>query len=173
MLFHSPASVNAVELPGTAKLVPPETIVMVNIDNFSQLRAQFEKTCLYKLYKDPAMVPFVNDVKAKWEAKKQKSENELLRIIAEANVWPKGRAAVALVLDERAKDANEPPVLFITQWGENIDKVKEAVGKIVEKAVEKGARRQTEDYRGVTTTRITQEPSKALSYCFIDDCLIG
>jgi hypothetical protein len=173
MLLSSPASVSAVELPGTAKLVPPETIVMVNIDNFSQLRTQFEKTSLYKLYKDPAMKAFVDDVKAKWQEKKQKSENELLRIIADANVWPKGRAAVALVLDERAKDANEPPVLLITQWGENIDKVKEAVGKIVEKAVEKGARRETEDYRGVTTTRITQEPSKALSYCFIDDCLIG
>jgi hypothetical protein len=173
MLLSSPAWVSAVELPGTAKLVPPETIVMVNIDNFSQLRAQFEKTSLYKLYKDPAMKAFVDDVKAKWQEKKQKSENELLRIIADANVWPQGRAAVALVLDERAKDANEPPVLFITQWGENIDKVKDAVSKIVEKAVEKGARREAEDYRGVNTIRITQEPSKGLSYCFIDDCLIG
>lgn len=173
VLFHSPASAVAVELPGAAKLVPPETVVMVNIDNFNQLRTQFEKTPLYKLYKDPVMKPFVDDVKAKWQETKQKSENEMLRIIADANVWPKGRAALALVLDERAKDANEPPVVFITQWGENIDKVKDAVNKIVEKAVEKGARRETEDYRGVTTIRITQEPSKGLSYCFIDDCLIG
>lgn len=172
-LFFSPVSAIAAELPKTAKLVPPETIVMVNIDNFSQLKAQFEKTCLYKLYTDPAMKPFVDDVMAKWQQMKQKSENELLRIIADANVWPKGRAAVALVLDERTKDANEPPVLFITQWGENIDKVKDAVSKIVEKAVEKGARREAEDYRGVNTIRITQEPSQGLSYCFIDDCLIG
>jgi len=172
-LSFLPVSLSAAELPKTAKLVPPETIVMVNIDNFSQLRTQFEKTCLYKLYTDPAMKPFVDDVKAKWQEMKQKSENELFRIIADANVWPKGRAAIALVLDERAKDANEPPVVFITQWGDNIDKVKDAVNKIVEKAVEKGARREAEDYRGVNTIRITQEPSKGLSYCFIDDCLIG
>ena len=173
VLLFAPASLSAAELPKSAKLVPPETIVMVNIDNFSQLRTQFEKTPLYKLYKDPAMKPFVDDVKAKWQEMKQKSENEMLRIIADANVWPKGRAAIALVLDERAKDANEPPVVLITQWGENIDKVKDAVNKIVEKAVEKGARREAEDYRGVNTIRITQGPSKGLSYCFIDDCLIG
>jgi len=64
-LSFLPVSLSAAELPKTAKLVPPETIVMVNIDNFSQLRTQFEKTCLYKLYTDPAMKPFVDDVKAK------------------------------------------------------------------------------------------------------------
>ncbi len=172
-LLLPPASASAQALPKTAKLVPPETIVLIDLDSFSALRTQFEKTSLYKFYKDPAMKPFVDSVKAKWEQLRQSSENELARIIAEANVLPEGRAALALVLDERAKDANEPPVLFITQWGANVGKVKEAVGKIVDKAVEKGARQETEEYRGVTTTRVTLESSKDLSYCFIDDCLMG
>lgn len=172
-LSFVPARLGAAELPKAAKLVPPQTIVMVNIDNFSQLKTQFEKTPLYKLYTDPAMKPFVDNVKAQWQEMKKDSENELLRIIADANVWPRGRVAVALVLDERVEDANDPPVVFISQWGENVEKVKEAVNKIVAKAVEKGARRETEDYRGVTTVRVTQEDSKGLSYCFIDDSLIG
>jgi hypothetical protein len=45
--------------------------------------------------------------------------------------------------------------------------------RIVRKAVEDGARRQTEDYRGVEIITIEKKPPKALSYCFIDDCLIG
>jgi len=167
----TPASARAQALPGTAKLVPPETIVLVDIDNFSQLRTQFEKTVLYKLYKDPAMKPFVDDFKAKWQQKKGESENELIKIVTEANVLPAGRVAVALVLDERAKDANTPPLVFITQWGQNIDKVKEAVGKLVEKTVEKGARRDSEEYRGATITTITHQPSDVLCFCFMDDLL--
>ena len=171
--LFSPVSLRAAELPNTAKLVPPETIVLVDIDNFSQLKAQFEKTVLYKFYKDPAMKPFFDDLKAKWQKKKDEAGNELFKIATEANVLPAGRLAVALVLDEKAKDSNTPPVVFVSQWGQNIDKVKEAVGKLVEKSVEKGARRESEEYRGVTITTITQQPSKGLCFCFMDDVLAG
>ena len=171
MFLSTPGSAHAQALPSTAKLVPPETIVLLDIDNFSQLKTQFEKTVLYRFYKDPAMKPFIDDVKAKWQDKKDESENELIKIVAEANVLPTGRVAVALVLDERAKDANTPPAVFITQWGQNIGKVKEAVGKMVEKTVEKGARRDSEEYRGVTITTITPQPSKTLCFCFMDDLL--
>jgi hypothetical protein len=148
-------------------------MLLVDIDDFSRLRTQFEKTSVYKLYKDPAMAAFVDDFKAKWRDKVQESDNELVRIIADADVLPQGRAAVALVLDEQIQDTNEPPVLFISEWGENTGKVKETVDKIVNRAVEEGAHRKAEEYRGVTITVITAKSSATLSYCFIDDCLIG
>ncbi|MGD8501461.1 MAG: DUF3352 domain-containing protein [Phycisphaerales bacterium] len=173
VLLCSPVSICAGALPKTAKLIPPETILLVDIDNFSRLRAQFERTSVYKLYKDPAMSAFVDDFKAKWRDKVQKSDNELVRIIADADVLPQGRAAVALALDEQTIDANEPPVLFISEWGENTGKVKETVDKIVKRAVEEGAHRKAEEYRGVSITVITGKSSAALSYCFVDDCLIG
>jgi len=160
-------------LPKTAKLVPSETIVLVDIDNFSLLRAQFEKINLYKLYKDPAMGAFFDDVKTKWEEKKQQADNEIFRIIADAGALPRGRAAIALVLNEQTKDANEPPAVFIIEWGDNIDKARAAVDKIVQKAIEDGSHRKTDEYRGVDITIITDESSETLSYCFIDDCLIG
>ncbi|UCC99803.1 MAG: DUF3352 domain-containing protein, partial [Phycisphaerales bacterium] len=144
----------------------------VDIDDFSQVRAQFEKTILYKLYKDPAMKPFIDDFKAKWKQQKQASQNEAAQILLDANVLPEGRAAVALVLDKRAQDVNEPPAVFISQWGRNLDKIKEAVGQVVEKAVEKGTRRQSEEYRGVTITSISPGSSKTLFFCFVDDLLI-
>ena len=172
MLLSSPASVSAIELPKTAKLVPPETILLVDINNFNQLRAQFEKTNFYQLYKDPAMAAFIDNFKTKWREKKQESEREFVRTIADAGILPQGRVVVALIFDEQAKDTNEP-VLVVTQWGDKIDKVKELANEIVRKAIEDGARRQTEDYRGVEITTIEKKPPEALNYCFIDDCLIA
>lgn len=173
LLFATPPA-NAVTLPGTARLVPNETILLVNIDDFTELRTQFEKTNLYKLYKDPAMSPFVEDVKTKWrERKKDEQDDQIPGILRDVDVWPQGRIAIAVVLDEQTKDANDPPILFITQWGEGIDKVKEAARKNVEKAIDDGARREAEDYRGVQITTMAGRSSWVLSFCFLDDCLIG
>lgn len=65
VLAPAPAKV----LPRTAGLVPPETLILVDIDNFNQLKTKFEKTNLYKLYKDPAMAAFVEDFKTKLRKK--------------------------------------------------------------------------------------------------------
>ena len=173
-LVFTPAFAEAATLPKTARLVPPETIFLVDIDDFTELRAQFEKTNLYKLIKDPAMLPFVDDLKAKWqERKKDETDDEIPGILRDVDVWPQGRIAVAVVLSEQTKDANDPPILFISQWGEGIGKVREAVDKNVEEAIEDGARRQAEEYRGVNIVTMTGKSSKALSYCYIDDCLMG
>ena len=190
----------AAVLPKTAKLVPPETLLLVDVEDFSRLKAQFEKTNLYKLYKDPAMAAFVENFKAKWREKVRELDNKILEAIVDAEVLPQGRVAMALVLDEPGKEADEPLVLFISQWGETIDKIKEAVGKMAQKVIEDGAHRRTEDYRGVDIITLIKElppvqvpdyssytpeqqgapPMKTVyrqptktSYCFIDDCLIG
>ena len=52
-----------------AKLVPPETVLLTEIGNFNELKAQFQKTNFYKLYKDPAMTEFVEDIDKKWRQK--------------------------------------------------------------------------------------------------------
>jgi len=173
MLLLATASVSATELPKTARLVPPETIVLADIDNFNQLWAQVEKTNFYQLYKDPAMKPFIENFKTKWRQEKQKPEREYFRIITDAGVLPQGRLAAALIFDKQMPDANEPPVLVVAQWGDKIGKVKEIANQIVRKAVEDGAHRQTEDYRAVEIVTIAKESPEAVSYCFIDDCLIG
>jgi hypothetical protein len=173
-LLLSGVSVCAAALPKGAKLVPPGTIVLLDIDDFAKLRTQFEKTTLYKLITDPAMSPFVEDMKAKWQERQKKEvDDKLPGILRDVDVWPQGKIAVAVVLNEQTKDDDDPPVLFITQWGDGIGKIKETASKTVEKAIEQGARRETEDYRGVDITTMTDTSSKTLSYCFVDDCLIG
>ncbi|OHB62284.1 MAG: hypothetical protein A2167_04285 [Planctomycetes bacterium RBG_13_46_10] len=171
-LFCGKAGAQAA-LPKTAKLVPPETIVLVDIDNISQLKQQLEKTNFYKLFKEPAMAAAVNDFKTKRQERMRKSKNELSRTIADANVLPEGRITLALVHDNRAKDANEIPLLLISQWGQNITKIKEITAKMAEKAVEDGAHRKSEDFRGVNITTIMPKSSRTINYCLINDCLIG
>jgi hypothetical protein len=173
-LLSLPASAQAEALPKTAKLVPPETILLMDIDDFQQLKTQFEKTNLYKLYKDPAMAAFVEDAKAKWREKVQKlDDNNIFKNIFNADVLPQGRVAAALVLNEQSKDFNEPPLVIITQWGEGIDKIKEAVDKMLKKNIELGGhQKRSENYRGVSIEISIDEASSVLNHCFIDDCFI-
>ncbi len=78
-------------LPETGKLVPPDTVVLVDIGNFSQLRTQFEKTNFYKLYKDPAMTAFVEDFKTKFREKVKQMDNELVRTIVDTEDMAAGK----------------------------------------------------------------------------------
>ena len=176
-----PATAIAVELPKTAKLAPPETVLLVDIDNFSRLQYQFEKTNSYKLYKDPAMAAFIEHFKTKLKEKIRKKSGNLAETIIDSDILPQGRTAFALVLTEEALQKKEPMALFIIDWGKNSSKFKETLDKIVEKAIEKAARQKSEDYRGVSIKTIIAAKderlgyglSSTISYCFIDDCLVG
>ena len=183
MLFCSASAVGAYTLPKTAKLVPPETVFLIDIDNFRQLKTQFEKTSYYKLYKDPAMAAFFNTFKAKWREKKTILDNEITDAVADANMLPQGRVAVALSLGGLpTAEAGELVMLFVTQWGENISRIKDAVNKAAKKAVENGSHQKTEDYRGVEIKTIisanpsakeADEQSSPISYFFFEDCLMA
>ncbi|RKY25298.1 MAG: hypothetical protein DRP62_01620 [Planctomycetota bacterium] len=159
-------------MPETVALVPPETILLIEVDNFSQLKAQFKKTNFYKLYKDPAMAAFVDDFKAKWREKIKEIDNDIARAILDADVLPQGKVAFALALNNQPTNANEPTVLFISQWGQNISKIKEAVDKTVKKAIADGSHKKSEDYRGVAIETVVGEDETELIYCYIDDCMI-
>jgi hypothetical protein len=162
-------------LPKTAKLLPPETVLLLDIDNFAQLKAQFERTSGYKLYKDPAMRAFAENAKTKVREKIHKlDENDIFRTLFNTKLPPQARAAVALVVNEQTKDANAPPLVMITQWGPKIDKIKEAVKTMLKKNTELGGhRKKSEDYRGVTIGIAADEDGTPFNHCFIDDCFIA
>lgn len=164
---------HAIVLPKTARILPTHTVLLIDVDNFSRLQTQFEKTNLYKLYKDPAMTPFIDDAKAKLRKKVQQlDENNIYRAFYNADVLPQGRFALALALDRQA-DINNPPALIIAQWGQKIDKIKEAVSKLLEKNVEMGGhQKKSEPYRSVNIETIIDEADATLHYSFLDDCFI-
>ena len=174
------SSVNARVLPEAAKLLPAETVLLININDFSQFRNQLEKSSIYKLQKDPAMAAFCSNFETNWRNKMRQSDNDFIKTIADVNSMPTGRVTLALVLNEKTIKSNEPPILSITQWGTNIDKIKKTVNKMVDKAIEDGCRRTIEQHGSfkIITLSGASEPngisasSDGLSYCFVDDCLV-
>lgn len=163
-------------LPEMAKLVPPETIIMVDIADFSECKAQLEKTDLYKLYKDPVMAPFVKQVENKWnEMVRELDENNILRSLVDADILPQGKVALAMVLSRPPKEQEEPPLLLVTEWSpQDIAKVKEAVTKMMEKNAEMGGRKKSsEQFQNVTIETAIDENGTEFSYCFIDNYFMG
>lgn len=190
-------NLHAKVLPSTAKLLPPETVFLAEINNFQQLKQQFEKTNLYRLYKDPAMVEFVKDFKEKLQKKFDQKDSGIVKAITDGDLLPQGRVAVAFVLKDTTKRIGQPPYLLIGQWGQNVGRIREEIEKTAQKAVEDGAHRKSETYRGVNIVTIIEEQAQAdagssapsgadgnmpaksaqpipakTHYCFIDDCLI-
>lgn len=165
----------AYALPKSAKLVPTETVLLIEVDNFAQLQAQFERTDSYKLYRDPAMAAFVEKAKTKLQEKIQQfDDNNIFKVFFNTDTLPKGRLAVALVITEQTIDANQPPLLVITQWGEKIDTIKEAISKMAEKNIELGGHQKiSEDYRGTQIETLVDEEGVVINYCFFDDCLLA
>ncbi|MFC1737999.1 DUF3352 domain-containing protein [Planctomycetota bacterium] len=170
----------AATLPETARLVPSQTALLINVNDFSEVREQFKKTNLYKLYTDPAMADFIEDAREKLHNKANEENNEILRSIVEGNILPEGRISVALVLNDRALEEDEPQAFFLIQCPGSIEKIKELVEDTVRKAIEGGAHQKQEDYRGVSIKTVIAEDgrfsfgfSSSLSFCFIDDCLLS
>ncbi|MFH1614784.1 MAG: hypothetical protein ABIG61_06845 [Planctomycetota bacterium] len=175
-----PCAAGAIVLPDSATLVPAEIFAVINVNNMTVLKQQFERTDLYNLMHDPAMAAFTNDYKTRCLQKLRDNDNELIRIITDANCLPTGRITAAILSSEKITKAGKPPFLFILQWTDNIEKIKTVVEKIVEKDVQEGSRRSTEDFRGTAITKIIPatggdepEASVYFNYAFIENCLIA
>jgi len=166
-------SANAMSLPKAAKLVAPETVLLVEVKSFDELRGQFEKTVFYKLYKDPSVQPFIEDFKTKVREKIKQSQNELASAVVKAEIFPKKKFALGIVLQESILDMNELPVILLSQWGDDTAKIKEAIESATKKAIEEGSFEKSQDYKGVTIKTITYKDSSKLSWCFIDDTLLA
>jgi len=194
ILFCFTKNTLAVTLPATARLLPQETLLLLNTDNFTELKQQFKKTSIYKLYNEPAMKAFFDYTKEKWEEKiKEADESDILKAIIDADLLPEGKLTVAFILNQKAVNADQPSFLLISQWGQNYTKILEAVEKMVKKSIDDNTHRKTESYRGVTITSLIEQenheqeldsnnssPSTTLEqisskahYCFIDDTLIA
>jgi hypothetical protein len=193
------AGAEAAVIPRTSQLVPAETIVLVDIGDFNQLRAKFEKSFIYKFYKDPAMAAFFGSFTGKLREKLAAGNDSIIGLkgVLDTNSLPEGKAAIAFVMSENTGAQQEPGILLICQWGGNVGRVKDNIDKMVAKAIEKGAHRSIEEYRDVNLVTLTipapippgaseargeappspanagQTAREKTAYCFIDDCLIA
>ncbi len=158
-----------------SEILPPETVLLVETEDFGQLRSQIEKTSLYKLYREPAMAAFIEDVKSRLgEGIEKLDDNNIYKAFYKEAIFPEGGLAVALIVNEQTKNSEEAPILCISNWGDNIEKVKAMMKKLVEKNTELGgAFKGSEEYRDVSIDTLIDEDSVEFCYCFIDNCLIA
>lgn len=190
-LLYMPAAVRAVTIAKAAKLLPPETVLLIEVENFQQLQTQLKKTNFYKLYKDPAMAAFIEDTKTKLKQQYPMPVNDIFKVVVDENTLPEGRVAFAVIVDMEPATETDMALLFLSQWGKNLDKIKEAIEKSVRKAMEQDVHRKVEDYRSVEITTLIKDPPavntngeqnsvpaaapaqpEKVHYCFIDDCLL-
>ena len=176
MLF---CSVCAGALPDTGRLVPTETLAVVNINNFSTAKGNFEKTNIYKLYQDPSMKTFIEDAKEKLRQNIREKNSKILQAVMNSEVMPEGRVFLALIWSEKAQKEREPQALFLIQFGSGTGQARELVADIVREAVDEGARERQQEYRDVTIKTVIKDKgrfdygfSSEISYCFIDDFLV-
>jgi hypothetical protein len=144
-------------LPETAKLIPAQTALLVEASDFTRLQEQFKKTNWYQLYKAPAMANFVQHLEQKCREKLQQDGGEFASMLLSLDVRPTGRLAAAVMIGEWANKGEQFGVILISQWGQGIDKVKQAIDKAVQTALEQGAQRSVEEYSSVKIITITKQ----------------
>jgi len=150
LLAASAVYVQAEPAPAFDKLLPERTLFFVRIDNFSSFTTQIEKTRLYKLYQDPSMARFVEQLEKMLAHTAMKDSDEFTRQILDNKLRPVGEilfAAIPKGADESID--SEPSILMLSRWGENLPKVRGALEKDWQREIEKGAGRTVRSFQGV------------------------
>jgi hypothetical protein len=173
------------QLPETARLLPAETLIVASTENCGDLRARFEKTDIYKFYKDPAMARFVADAREK--LLKSFEENSAFKRFADADYpLPQGKVAIAAVMQPASPQLKnpKPATVVICQWGKELARARDLFEKQMKEMEDKGATRKKEEYRGTQIVSLfraadaekknsQEKPEPSSVYCYIDDCFIA
>jgi hypothetical protein len=159
------AAAKGAGLPKTAELIGADTVLLVDIGDFNQLKTKFEKTSFGKLYNDPAMSAFVKNITAKVREKINEENDSFVKGVLDANIMPEGRLAFVMSAGQQ-----EMSMALVSQWGRNVGRVKDTLDKMVLKSIEKGAHRGIESYRDVNI--VTPDNGKRRGFGEID-CFAG
>jgi len=174
VVFSLACSCYGQSIAAAARLLPAETVLLVETGDFRQLKEHFEQTSFYKVYQDASMSAFKENFETKWRQQVTRMDrNNILRIFYESDVLPKGKVAFALVVDEQAGEAKEPGFVAISEWGTNVDKIKAAMAKMLDENIALGGNTKppVECY-GQKVQSLVDEGGGRLSFSFVDDCLI-
>ncbi|MCG3180474.1 MAG: hypothetical protein BIFFINMI_02836 [Phycisphaerae bacterium] len=178
-LIATAPTVRAADDP--ASVLPDDTLLYLVVPSVDKLKADFKKTNVYGLYKDPAMQPFVGPAEAKIRAKVDEKLAEAWKKMGleeppkEVPV-PTGRVALGLRMVLKKKSftftqydddgkpfqktqeytAPEPEFVIWAQMGDRLATAKQLIEKAAEKSVnDEGYRRQTDNIRGTDVVILT------------------
>jgi hypothetical protein len=169
--------------PAAAKLLPDDALIFACIRDVTALKANFKKTDTYKLYKDPAMQPFVAPAEKKITDFIDERIKDLWQQVGLANApetmpWPTGRVVLGVRMGTTIRQiptwdypdngparpgpvreikTPEPHVILIADMGEQTEPAKAIAAKLLDKAVEKNFVRTKETVRDVAIDVLTQK----------------
>lgn len=133
------------------KSLPDSTLLYVEVKNVKDLRDAFNQTQTGKLWADPAMKPFVDDIKEKLNESNGKVKNALGMDLYQLLNIPQGGASVAVFPIE-----GKPPVgvLITADAGANGEQMASVMKKVTKFAEDDGSKVSTEDFQGASLTVI-------------------
>ncbi len=175
--------------PDPARLVPTDTFMLVDVASVDGLMDQIKKTAIWRLYKEPAMQPFLGPAEQAIRAKIDEALKEAWRELGMENPpetlpLPTGRMALAMrmvmrthqvpeydwenhepgtpprIKGTRERKSPAPKALFLAEMGKNMPALKRIVRIAEQKAVDEGAKLRRETVRGAEMTIITPPTPK-------------
>lgn len=132
------------------ELLPDDTLAVVRVSDFKELRARWSESQAGRLMADPAMKPFVDAVLESLEELGTEFQKEAGLSLRELWQLPQGEAALAVrgLGDGKA----DPSVVVLLHVGEHVEKTRELLDRVTTKLVEAGHRRKVEQVQGTDLT---------------------
>jgi hypothetical protein len=130
------------------KTLPDTTLVLVKIEDASQLREAFQASSLGQLLADPALQPLKDDIANKLKDADAKVRAKIGLTIGELLRLPQGELSLAVIATEGG--AQPVAVLLSADAGEKQARMDELMARLTELAREDQAQVSTEEFKGST-----------------------
>jgi hypothetical protein len=154
-------------IPGAEKLLPPETLLMVSVPDFTKARALWEHSAQFQLWNAPEMKPFREGFFAKWDEELVKPlQRECGIQLDSCTNLLQGQVTFAIVQDSAPGQERQPAgVLLLADSKDKSEQLKQTLADLHKKWVEAGRAAKTEKIRNIDFSIIsftTNELPKAL-----------
>ncbi|HEV3022836.1 MAG TPA: hypothetical protein VGX76_10215, partial [Pirellulales bacterium] len=150
------AHAKAWEAPPAESLLPKSTKAFVSAPNFARLEANWGKTQFARLFDDPAMQPFGQDLRRQVDEKWLSTKPRLGLTYDDFRELAAGELTIAVVPNA---DGRAALVALIDVAGHDVT-ARATVEKLVAQLVRRGGKRSQHKVAGVTLELVTSPPSK-------------
>ncbi len=134
----------AVGVPPAEYLFPETTRGFLSAPNAKRLTEQFNKTQLGKLFKDPVMKPFTEDLRRQFDERWSDVRERLGMSLDDLRGVPSGEIAVGLI----QLDKDQIALAFVCDVAGHKEKTEELLKKVSKNLTKQGAKRQERQVAG-------------------------
>jgi hypothetical protein len=147
-----------------AEWAPEDTLMFIGVPNFDDLIDSTKKISAYKMYQDPAIKDTIRPFKKIMENAQKMLAKELgIDSPKELELYPHGGVVLIASATDKRDDKGKPKEQFaaIMDMGEDLDRARKLVKKIISRCLDKGATKSVSKASGIEITNIKFAESKA------------